>query len=271
VRYCSLGSGSKGNGTLIEQGQTRLLVDCGFSLRSTEQRLRQAGLKGEQLTAILVTHEHSDHIQGVAKLARRYELPVYLTPGTGYALREEEGLDLRWLDLNTRVVIDELEVSPIAVPHDAREPCQFIFDNAQQRLGVLTDTGTITPWIIEQYARLDALFLEANYDPHMLAYGPYPGFLKARVGGNLGHLSNQQAAGLLNMIDLEQLQHIAIAHISEKNNRPELARDALTEALANWTGELLLAEQNQGLPWQTISGLSHHHCAQAGADNGKTY
>ncbi len=270
MRYCSLGSGSKGNGTLIEQGQTRLLVDCGFSLRSTEQRLRQAGLKGEQLTAILVTHEHSDHIQGVAKLARRYELPVYLTPGTGYALREE-GLDLRWLDLNTRVVIDELEVSPIAVPHDAREPCQFIFDNAQQRLGVLTDTGTITPWIIEQYARLDALFLEANYDPHMLAYGPYPGFLKARVGGNLGHLSNQQAAGLLNMIDLEQLQHIAIAHISEKNNRPELARDALTEALANWTGELLLAEQNQGLPWQTISGLSHHHCAQAGADNGKTY
>ncbi|GAA6131805.1 MBL fold metallo-hydrolase [Halopseudomonas sabulinigri] len=270
MRYCSLGSGSKGNGTLIEQGQTRLLVDCGFSLRSTEQRLRQAGLKGEQLTAILVTHEHSDHIQGVAKLARRYELPVYLTPGTGYALREE-GLDLRWLDLNTRVVIDELEVSPIAVPHDAREPCQFIFDNAQQRLGVLTDTGTITPWIIEQYTRLDALFLEANYDPHMLAYGPYPGFLKARVGGNLGHLSNQQAAGLLNMIDLEQLQHIAIAHISEKNNRPELARDALTEALANWTGELLLAEQNQGLPWQTISGLSHHHCAQAGADNGKTY
>lgn len=264
MRYCSLGSGSKGNGTLIEQGNTRLLVDCGFSLRSTEQRLRQAGIGGDQLTAILVTHEHSDHIQGVAKLARRFDLPVYLTPGTGYALRQE-GLDLRWIDLHSPLLIGDLEVSPVAVPHDAREPCQFVFDNGRERLGVLTDTGSITPWIVEQYARLDALFLEANYDPHMLAYGPYPGFLKARVGGELGHLSNQQAASLLGMIDLEQLQHIAIAHISEKNNRPELARDALTDALAGWSGELLLAEQNQGLPWQTISGLSHHHCAQSGS------
>ncbi|MEH6800023.1 MAG: MBL fold metallo-hydrolase [Halopseudomonas sabulinigri] len=264
MRYCSLGSGSKGNGTLIEQGATRLLVDCGFSLRSTEQRLRHAGISGEQLTAVLVTHEHSDHIQGVAKLARKFDLPVYLTPGTGYALRQEL-LDFRWIDLHSRVVISELEVSPVAVPHDAREPCQFIFDNGQQRLGVLTDTGSITPWIVEQYAKLDALFLEANYDPRMLAMGPYPSFLKARVGGELGHLSNHQAASLLGMIDLEQLQHIAIAHISEKNNRPELARSALDDVLANWSGELLLAEQNQGLPWQTISGLSHHHCALSGS------
>ena len=161
MRYCSLGSGSRGNGTLIEQGASRVLVDCGFSLRATEQRLRQAGTSGDQLSAILVTHEHSDHIQGVAKLARRYELPVYLTPGTGYALREEAGLDIRHVDLHGRFAVGELEVTPVAVPHDAREPCQYIFDNGRQRLGVLTDTGTITPWIVEQYADLDALFLEA--------------------------------------------------------------------------------------------------------------
>lgn len=252
MRYCSLGSGSRGNGTLIEQGASRVLVDCGFSLRATEQRLRQAGISGDQLSAILVTHEHSDHIQGVAKLARRYELPVYLTPGTGYALREEAGLDIRHVDLHGRFAVGELEVTPVAVPHDAREPCQYIFDNGRQRLGVLTDAGTITPWIVEQYADLDALFLEANYDPHMLSSGPYPAFLKARVGGNLGHLSNQQAAGFLRLAGLERLRHIAVAHISEKNNRPELALAALQDALTDWTGELLLAQQDQGLPWQSI-------------------
>mgnify|MGYP000002825130 FL=1 len=252
MRYCSLGSGSRGNGTLIEQGASRVLVDCGFSLRATEQRLRQAGISGDQLSAILVTHEHSDHIQGVAKLARRYELPVYLTPGTGYALREESGLDIRYIDLHGRFAVGELEVTPVAVPHDAREPCQYIFDNGRQRLGVLTDTGTITPWIVEQYADLDALFLEANYDPHMLSSGPYPAFLKARVGGNLGHLSNQQAAGFLRGAGLERLRHIAVAHISEKNNRPELALAALQDALTDWSGELLLAQQDQGLPWQSI-------------------
>ena len=252
MRYCSLGSGSRGNGTLVEQGASRLLVDCGFSLRATEQRLRQAGISGDQLSAILVTHEHSDHIQGVAKLARRYDLPVYLTPGTGYALREEDGLDIRHVDLHGRFGIGELEVTPVAVPHDAREPCQYIFDNGQQRLGVLTDTGTITPWIVEQYSNLDALFLEANYDPHMLSSGPYPAFLKARVGGNLGHLSNQQAAGFLRSAGLDRLRHIVVAHISEKNNRPELALAALQDVLTGWTGELLLAQQDQGLPWQSI-------------------
>ena len=252
MRYCSLGSGSRGNGTLIEQGASRVLVDCGFSLRATEQRLRQAGTSGDELSAILVTHEHSDHIQGVAKLARRYELPVYLTPGTGYALREEAGLDIRHVDLHGRFTVGELEVTPVAVPHDAREPCQYVFDNGHKRLGVLTDTGTITPWIVEQYADLDALFLEANYDPHMLSSGPYPAFLKARVGGDLGHLSNQQAAGFLRVAGLERLRHIAVAHISEKNNRPELALAALQDALTDWTGELLLAQQDQGLPWQSI-------------------
>ncbi|MEL0169040.1 MAG: MBL fold metallo-hydrolase [Pseudomonadaceae bacterium] len=252
MRYCSLGSGSRGNGTLIEQGATRVLVDCGFSLRSTEQRLAEAGLRGDQLSAIVVTHEHSDHIQGVGKLARRYGLPVYLTPGTGFELRED-GLDLRWIDLHGRFEVGDLEITPVAVPHDAREPCQYIFDNGQRRFGVLTDTGTITPWIVEHYADLDALFLEANYDPHMLSIGPYPAFLKARVGGDLGHLSNQQAAGFLRVAGgRERLQHIAVAHISEKNNRPELALAAMQEALIGWSGNLLMAHQNQGLPWQDI-------------------
>lgn len=253
MRYCSLGSGSKGNATVVEYAQTRLLVDCGFSLRATEQRLAAAGLSARQLSAILVTHEHSDHISGVQRLARRYQLPVYMTAGTRRALKDFE-LPYERIDLDCLFVIGDISIHPVAVPHDAREPCQFIFDSGEHRFGVLTDTGAITPWIIERYSGLDALFLEANYDPHMLAEGPYPPSLRARVGGDLGHLSNQQAAELLRAIDKAQLKHVAIAHISEKNNRPDLALDELGKALIGWRGQLHLAKQNQGLPWQDITG-----------------
>lgn len=161
MRYCSLGSGSRGNATLIESGRTRLLVDCGFSLRSTEQRLALAGVTPEQLSAILVTHEHSDHIKGVERLARRYELPVYMTPGTHQASGVQE-LPVEMIQPERDFVIGDIRIMPVPVPHDAREPCQFVFDDGFYRLGVLSDTGSITPLIVEMYSRLDALFLEAN-------------------------------------------------------------------------------------------------------------
>lgn len=252
MRYCSLGSGSRGNATLIEYGQTRLLVDCGFGLRATEKRLAAVGLSAHQLTAILVTHEHSDHIKGVAPLAQRYRLPVYMTAGTYLGMDETE-LPVELIRFGQDFVIGDIRVTPVPVPHDAREPCQYIFDSGTHKLGVLTDTGTITPLITEMYSGLDALFLEANYDPLMLANGPYPPRLQARVGGALGHLSNQQAAGLLQSIDIGSLKQVVIGHISEKNNRPELAHGALSEVLGGWAGQLRLAVQNQGLPWQDIT------------------
>lgn len=252
MRYCSLGSGSRGNATLIEYGNTRLLVDCGFSLRATEQRLALAGLSAHQLTAILVTHEHSDHISGVERLAQRYRLPVYMTAGTHQGMKSSD-LPVNLFRFGDHFDIGDIRVTPVPVPHDAREPSQFIFDSGYHRLGVLTDTGSITPLIREMYSGLDALFLEANYDPRMLASGPYPPRLKARVGGALGHLSNQQAAGLLESIDIGNLKQVVIAHISEKNNRPELAHQALSSVLEGWNGHLRLAVQNQGLPWQDIT------------------
>ncbi len=264
MRYCSLGSGSRGNATLIEYGQTRLLVDCGFGLRATEKRLAAAGLSAHQLTAILVTHEHSDHIKGVAPLAQRYRLPVYMTAGTYLGMDETE-LPVELIRFGQDFVIGDIRVTPVPVPHDAREPCQYIFDSGTHKLGVLTDTGTITPLITEMYSGLDALFLEANYDPLMLANGPYPPFLRARVGGRLGHLSNQQAAGLLEAVDMSALKHVAIAHISEKNNRPELALGALSSVLDGWDGELRLAVQNHGLPWQDITGYTQPHLAHIGS------
>ncbi len=264
MRYCSLGSGSRGNATLVDSGQTRLLVDCGFNLRTTERRLAAMGVSPRQLSAVLVTHEHSDHVQGVERLAAQYGLPVYMTAGTYHGMKQP-ALPYEQVTFGKRFVIGDLEITPVAVPHDAREPCQYIFDSGRCRLGILTDTGTITPWIIEQYSGLDALFLEANYDPVMLANGPYPPRLRARVGGSLGHLSNQQAAGLLQGIDRSALKHVAIAHISEKNNRPDLALGELARALDEWPGELLLAEQNQGLPWQNLTGLSHNPLALSGS------
>ncbi|PKM30147.1 MAG: MBL fold metallo-hydrolase [Gammaproteobacteria bacterium HGW-Gammaproteobacteria-11] len=268
MRYCSLGSGSRGNATVVEYGTTRLLIDCGFSLKATEQRLAIAGLSPRQLTAILVTHEHADHVQGVERLARRYQLPVYMTAGTRRAMGSVD-LAFERIELDCPLRIGELDVLPVAVPHDANEPCQFVFDSGQQRFGILTDTGAITPWIVESYGELDGLFLEANYDPEMLANGPYPPSLRARVGGDLGHLSNQQSAALLEKLNLNRLRHVAIAHISEKNNRPDLALGALQQAMNGWHGELLLAEQNQGLPWQTIAGpdnlTDHHPIAQSGS------
>jgi len=264
VRYCSLGSGSRGNATLVESGRTRLLVDCGFSLRTTEQRLAALGLSARQLTAILVTHEHSDHVQGVERLARRYGLPVFMTPGTFHGMRNAD-VAFQPIELDRCFSIGEIEVTPVPVPHDAREPCQFIFDDGDCRLGVLTDTGTITPWIVQSYRRLDALLLEANYDPHMLANGPYPPRLQARVGGSLGHLSNQQAAAMLAAIDRSKLRHVTIAHISEKNNRPDLALGELANTLQDWDGQLLLAVQDQGLPWQDISASPSYHFANTGS------
>ena len=264
MRYCSLGSGSRGNATLIEYGTTRLLVDCGFSLRATEQRLALAGLDAEQLSAILVTHEHSDHIKGVERLARRYQLPVYMTAGTRQGMGASD-VPVKLIRFGEDIDIGGFRVTPVPVPHVAREPSQFIFDSGYHRLGVLTDTGSITPLIREMYSGLDALFLEANYDPRMLASGPYPAFLKARVGGPLGHLSNQQAAGLLESIDISCLKQVVIAHISEKNNSPVLALGVLSEVLGGWSGQLQLAVQNQGLPWQDLTETYDHHIACIGS------
>jgi len=253
MRFASLGSGSKGNGLLVEQGKTCVLVDCGFSLSSVEQRLARLGKTLDDLSAVLVTHEHSDHIRGVGVLARRTRLPVYMTPGTAAQTSVEEVPGLCYFSSHERFVIDDLEIQPFPVPHDAREPSQFVFANGAHRLGLLTDTGHITPHIEVMLDGCDALLLECNYDPEMLQNGPYPEALKRRVGGAQGHLSNDQAATLLQGLDCGRLQHIVAAHVSEKNNTGDHARQALAAVLScsqDWIG---LCDQNQGLSWRAMA------------------
>jgi phosphoribosyl 1,2-cyclic phosphodiesterase len=253
VRFCSLGSGSRGNATVVDAGGTRLLIDCGFSRRELEKRLARAGLSAGGLDAILLTHEHADHVRGVGAVARRYGIPVWSTAGTWRAAAAGELADVRlFTPHGGDFRIGDVRVRPYAVPHDAREPAQFVLDHGARRLGVLTDAGSLTPHIVESLRGLDALVLECNHDPVMLANGPYPPSLQARVRGRLGHLSNAQAAALLARLDHARLQRVVAAHLSEKNNHPDLARAALcgvSEALAP---RLSLLTQDQVSAWFTV-------------------
>jgi len=255
MRFSSIGSGSAGNGLLIEQDSTRLLLDCGFGLRDAEQRLARISLTPDQLTGILITHEHEDHAGGVFKLARKYRIPVWLTHGTFRMIERilpNEPLDLRIIDSHSKFNINEIEVTPFPVPHDAREPVQYTFSNGDKKLGVLTDTGCSTPHIQEMLSGCDALMLECNHDIEMLMNGIYPMSLKQRVSGRLGHLDNIGAAQILSKLDNSHLKHIIAAHLSEKNNKPELAINALSQALnceKSWIG---IAEQETGFDWREI-------------------
>jgi len=230
VRFASLGSGSRGNATLIQAGSGCLLVDCGYSVREFEARCAELAVEPAAIDAILVTHEHGDHLRGVGALARKYRLPVWMTPGTCRAGRCGVLPELHLFSTHgASFRLAGIEVTPFPVPHDAREPAQFLFSHGGRRVGLLTDTGTITPHVAARLDGVDALLLECNHDEEMLRTGPYPPSLQARVGGDFGHLSNRQAAELLTRLDSARLQHLVLGHLSEKNNHPELAIAAVLE------------------------------------------
>lgn len=251
MRIGSLGSGSRGNATLVQHGDTTLLVDNGFSLKQFTLRLQRFDLQPRDIDAVLLTHEHGDHSGGVARLCANHGIPLWTTVGTARAVLEPD-FEFHKLIAGQRLQIGSLEVLPVTVPHDASEPLQFIFHQPGdgKRLGILTDTGHITSQIVETFDRLDGLILEFNYDPEMLEAGPYPIPLKQRVGGSHGHLSNQQSLDLLRRIDTSELSCLVAAHISEQNNRPAI----VSELLGQLEGlpEPILAKQDTGFDWISI-------------------
>lgn len=256
MRFASLGSGSRGNALVVEADQTRVLLDCGFGLRDVALRLGRLGLAPEDLHGIVVTHEHEDHAGGVARLASRHDIPVWLTYGTQRALEQAlpPGLDLRLIDSHHRFAVGDLGIEPFPVPHDAREPVQFVFSDGAARLGVLTDVGAPTPHIRARLTRCHALVLECNHDRAMLASGPYPPSLKRRVGGGFGHLANDAAADILASLDNGLLRHVVAAHLSQKNNTPALARAALAGALGCAPEWIAVADQDAGFGWRSLDG-----------------
>jgi phosphoribosyl 1,2-cyclic phosphodiesterase len=255
VRFASIGSGSEGNGLVVEAGGTRILIDCGFGLRDTAARLARIGVSPESLTAILVTHEHNDHVSGVPAFAARYGIPVWLTFGTLTVVGERfEGIERVYgFDSHDAFTIGDLEIRPFPVPHDAREPVQFVVGDGAFRLGVLTDLGMSTRYVEASLSGCDALVLECNHDLDLLAESDYPASLKQRIAGRFGHLHNEAAAALLAALDTSRLQHIIAAHLSQQNNTPAKARTALAQALAcaeDWIG---IADQAGGFDWRALT------------------
>jgi len=251
LRFASLGSGSRGNALVVEARGTKVLLDCGFGPRELAVRLARLGLIPDDFTAILVTHEHSDHSAGVFKCARRHHLEVFMTHGTLAAMpgADQELPPLRLIDTHQPFAVGELEIHPYPVPHDAREPVQFVFSDGVHTLGVLTDAGCITPHITHMLGGCDALVLECNHDLALLDNSTYPRVLKQRIRSRFGHLDNQSSAALLAGIDYSRLQHVVAAHLSEQNNTPQLVRAALAGALgceSEWIG---VATQEQGFAW----------------------
>jgi len=253
LRFASLGSGSSGNGTLVECGGTRILMDCGFNIADTTGRLARLRLSPADLTAIVVTHEHTDHLGGVPRFAKRHAIPVHLTRGTALSLPLDFPASLvRFIDPHTAFAVDDLQVDPVAVPHDAREPVQYVFSDGAVRLGVVTDLGCTTPHVEEKLSGVDALVLECNHDLAMLERGSYPRMLKARISGRFGHLHNEAAGDLLSRLDRSHLKHLVAAHLSKENNAPSLAVAALAGAAGcepHWVG---VASQETGFDWREI-------------------
>ena len=257
LRFKNLGSGSTGNATVVE-GRSgsqvrRLLIDCGFGIRQLQARLAQAQLQIEDLDAVFITHEHSDHIGCALAVALRYRIPVWMSHGTHAALGapDFDGMlrvahDMEAIDLGA------FEARPFTVPHDAREPLQLRCSDGAHCLGVLTDLGHASDHVLQQLQGCHALMIEANHDPELLQASRYPLFLKRRVGGPYGHLANRATADILRAVRHPGLQRVVAAHLSAQNNAPGLAQQALAPAL-EWPAEAIaVASPTTGTPWLAV-------------------
>lgn len=265
MRFCALGSGSEGNAWIIESASpaarpTRVMVDCGFTLKETVARLALKGLEPADLQAVLVTHEHDDHVGGVFRFARKFGTPVYSTMGTFLASVRAGLVDAGWLEAGRVRIFDpevawelgDLSIQPYTVPHDAAEPAQFVLHDGKHRFGIMTDCGMATPHIVKRLSGCDALVLESNHDAGMLSKSEYPGSLKRRIAGDYGHLSNDAAHDILSAIDRDSLRCLVAAHLSQNTNHPECVRKSWMQTLSSYKGDFRFADQHSGLDWQTL-------------------
>lgn len=275
LRYKNLSSGSTGNATLVEassgqsQKPSRVLVDCGMRLSRLLDLLAVADVPPTDIDAIFITHEHSDHIGCVTQVASRYSIPVWASQGTHAALQDMQiklrtkqpshsqlvsGFEalVRIASDTCPITIGDLQLNPFTVPHDAREPLQLTCTDGNIKLGILTDLGHASRHVLDNLTGCNALLLESNHDEEMLSNSKYPAFLKARVGGDFGHLSNTQAADILRSVMHGNLRHVSAAHLSQQNNHPSLAQSALAAVLGCMPAEILAACPETGTPWMPV-------------------
>lgn len=238
MKFTPLASGSSGNSFLLQSNGSALLIDAGLSGKQITMRLERVGVDTGSLRGILVSHEHSDHVKGVGVLSRKFKLPVFVNSGTWRAVRKSVGQvhQLEIFETGRIFEIDRFRVHPFSVPHDCADPVGFRISSGAAKIGIATDLGTPTALVTSLLTGVQLVVLESNHDPRMLRDGPYPWELKQRVRSRLGHLSNEESAQLLERIVSDELQAVILAHMSETNNRPELAlrcaRESLREFLA---------------------------------------
>lgn len=233
MRLCSIASGSSGNCIYVGSDATHLLVDVGISGKRTESGLKELGLTGRDIDGILVTHEHSDHISGLGVLARKYEIPIYATAGTIRAIRSCNGMESLddglfhevWED--KKLILKDLTINPLLISHDAAQPVGYRIFYGKKKVAVCTDLGIYNDYTVECLKGMDAILLEANHDVNMLQVGPYPYYLKQRILGERGHLSNENSGRLLCRILHDGLQTVLLGHLSKENNLPELAYESV--------------------------------------------
>lgn len=233
MRLCSIASGSSGNCIYVGSEATHLLVDVGISGKRTECGLNSLGLTGKDLDGILITHEHADHISGLGVMARKYGVPIYSTRGTIEAILNTGNLGsideslFHEVKEDEKLTIKDLTVNPMRISHDAAQPVAYRISYGSQRVGICTDLGMYNDYTVECLKGMDALLIEANHDVNMLQVGPYPYYLKQRILGERGHLSNENSGRLLSRILHDKLQTIILGHLSKENNLPELAYEAV--------------------------------------------
>jgi phosphoribosyl 1,2-cyclic phosphodiesterase len=253
LSFASLGSGSEGNALIVRCNDSAVMLDCGFGVRELARRAEKIGFDLATLDAIIVTHEHGDHVGGAPRAARALNIPVWMTFGTLTATQSMwNEVTVRGFDSHDAFAIGDIECRPFPVPHDAREPAQMVFSDGDVRLGVLTDVGESTPHIETSLSDCDALFLEANHCETMLEQSPYPPSLKRRIGGRFGHLSNRVSAELLSRVCSSRLKYVVGAHLSQQNNTNERVLAAFQHVLADYDVNLSVATQHEGSAWLTV-------------------
>jgi phosphoribosyl 1,2-cyclic phosphodiesterase len=254
MRFASLASGSRGNALLVESGSTLLMIDCGLTLKALEERVAALGRDPRDIAAILVTHEHGDHVRGVPALAKRYRIPVWMTAGTAASGISRTLPVTKVFDCSRPLAIGDIAIEPFPTPHDARESCHFTAVAGGRRLAMLSDAGHVTRHIRERFSGCDALAIEFNHDLDALWAGDYTRELKARIASPHGHLNNGQAAELVEAVAHDGLQWVVALHLSEANNTPERVRGALDLALRDRPDAIAhLATQHETNGWFEIT------------------
>lgn len=247
LAVCILASGSKGNATFVTSGSTSILVDAGLAGVEIERRLKSRGLCPEDLDAILVSHEHTDHIQGVGVLSRRYNLPIYINRKTQRAAASQLGnlYGFRNFECGSTFMINDLAVHPFSISHDAEDPAGFTVYQNGTKIGIVTDLGIATTMVKEHLKGCSLLILEANHDETMLVNGPYPWYLKQRIKSRTGHLSNEASKHILSEVQHDRLEHVTLAHLSEINNTPQKALSEVGQAMNHCNAQIDVAAQDE--------------------------